>query len=263
MTKQKKRRIGLGMEARNGSVPQVGVLSTESAHEVVAEEAEMEVVLGGRETPPLELTGVQNLESEATDAGGVTGGDTIVAQNDDSDRLPEPTAAGEDLLAAMLKESASEIVPQFNVKPIPGREFSNFGGPTEEQLARSIYEDGKTDPREFAGMETVRMVTVEEADKWKKSYGIGIDIGMGEDRSSAAVVRLGENGAADELVAMLDLKPIGPLPNGEYRATVRIAEVYAEGCRQQAEADGISLEDWLTGHLGSYLENWWGAPGAR
>lgn len=31
----------------------------------------------------------------------------------------------------------------FRPKPIPGREFCDLFGPSEEELARSIYEDGK------------------------------------------------------------------------------------------------------------------------
>jgi hypothetical protein len=56
---------------------------------------------------------------------------------------------------------------------------------------------------------------------------------------------------------------MGELPNGEYRATVRLAEGFVEGAKQQAEADGISLEDWLTLQLNAYLEQWWMAPGPR
>jgi hypothetical protein len=33
--------------------------------------------------------------------------------------------------------------PQFTLKPIPGREFADMFGPSEQELARSIYEDGK------------------------------------------------------------------------------------------------------------------------
>jgi hypothetical protein len=31
----------------------------------------------------------------------------------------------------------------FRPKPIPGRQFCDLFGPSEEELARSIYEDGK------------------------------------------------------------------------------------------------------------------------
>lgn len=33
--------------------------------------------------------------------------------------------------------------PKFEVRPIPGREFCNLFGPSAEEIARSIYEDGK------------------------------------------------------------------------------------------------------------------------
>jgi hypothetical protein len=235
-------REGVGVSSSTKSAE----LSANVGQPEVPEEVEMEVVLGGRESTHLELTGVQNLESEAPategDTKGDIEGDTIVAH---FDRLPEPTAAGEDLLAAMLKESASEIFPQFNVKPIPGREFSNFGGPTEEQLARSIYHEGKTPILDVAAVQKAwNEVTFNEA-----AQGFG-------DAFFAA-------GHAQSKEAAKAFTFLGELPNGDCRATVRISEVYVEGCKQQAEADGVSLEDWLTGHLGGYLENWWSMPGSK
>ena len=276
MTKKRPRRVGLGMKPRQ--TPVNTAVSTElevpvseievsgtAAQEEAVKEAVVEGVEGNESGVPLESGGVQILDSEYAEVGEELQNTPIVAQKPDFEPLPAVPQEAFDMLEDLMKKSeeVSGADLQFTVRQIPGREFSNFGGPTKEQLARSIYEDGKTDPREFAGMETVRMVTAEEADKWKKTYAIGVDYGSGEDKGAAAIVRLGENGAADEVVEMLDLKPIGTLPNGDYRATVRIGEVYVEGCKQQAEADGISLEDWLTIHLSSYLENWWSSAGAK
>ena len=56
---------------------------------------------------------------------------------------------------------------------------------------------------------------------------------------------------------------MGQLATGEYRHTVRIAEGYVEGAKQQAEADGVSLEDWLTSQLNAYLEQFWFAQGPK
>ena len=96
-----------------------------------------------------------------------------------------------------------------------------------------------------------------------KQYAIGVDAGIGEEHGAAVVIRLGENGAPDESVEELGLTTLGELPTGEYRATVRIAEGYTEGAKQQAESDGVSLEDWLTIQLNAYLEQWWFANGPR
>ena len=206
MTKQKNRRIGLGMAPRGNDVksssPAVE-MSRESAQEEVAKEVKMEVVLGEEGVPPLGLTGVQNLDSDAPLANG----DTIVAQMKDYDNFPQVPYDGIDPLAAMLKESKS-LDDDDN---------------SETELMRDVVVSVSESLDRMSDIEAERAVEMAEA----------VVGGLGE------------------------------LPNGDYRATVRIAEVYAEGCRQQAEADGVSLEDWLSGHLGSYLEAWWGSAGAR
>lgn len=56
---------------------------------------------------------------------------------------------------------------------------------------------------------------------------------------------------------------MGQLDNGEYRHTVRIAESYVEGAKQQAAADNMSLEDWLSLQLNTYLEQYWWANGPK
>jgi hypothetical protein len=274
MANQKNRRIGMGMSLRKsatttGELEIPAVLAKESVsltegHEEVAKEAVEEGVIGEPQGGNLESVFPGNGETKTVEAAAPGENEPIVAQSDDFDRLPEPTEAGEDLLAEMLKKSevATGAGPQFTVKPIPGREFSNFGGPTEEQLARSVYEEGKTDPRDFAGIETTRMITFEEAAQMGLPPVEGADgyviyrDGHGEMWKSdgKSVSRIGE---------ILDLKPLGELPNGEYRATVRIAEWCVEGVKGQAEADGISVEDWLTLRLTEYLEQWWAAPAAR
>jgi hypothetical protein len=96
-----------------------------------------------------------------------------------------------------------------------------------------------------------------------KQYAIGIDRGNGEDKSVAAIIKMGEDGAPDELIEILDMPNMGQLPNGEYRATVRVPEGYIEGIKAQAEADNQSLEDWLSFQLQERLEQWFFAVGAK
>lgn len=119
-----------------------------------------------------------------------------------------------------------------------------------------------------------------------KRYAIGMDSALGADKTVAAVVEVGPQGGPDRLVEMLmsreeiekrypiltldkdgsvrRLEPqMGELPTGEYRHTVRIAEAYVEGAKQQAEADNMALEDWLSLQLNTYLENWWYANGPK
>ena len=58
------------------------------------------------------------------------------------------------------------------------------------------------------------------------------------------------------------LKPdSGPViqPNGDLSVLVSISEEYVEPVRQWADAEGKTVEEWLTQQLGSYLESW-GSP---
>lgn len=77
------------------------------------------------------------------------------------------------------------------------------------------------------------------------------------------IVPICEDSAEFELKCGLQAFAMGILPTGEYRHTVRIAESYVEGAKQQAEADGVSLEDWLTIQLHAYLEQYWWANGQK
>lgn len=231
MSKQKNRRIGLGMEPRGNAAKMApgAPVSRESAHEEVAEEVEMEVVLGEQKGEGLELRGVQNLDSGQLEAAGDTGGDTIVAH------FPvfEPKSYG----------------PALQVDPETATALdAMIAASKEERLAEATEAIlAPDDPRNFAGFETTRTISFEEAAKMGYKMPGGLDIKFNAERHAVQFFQ----------------PEMGELSNGEYRATVRIAECYVEGCRQQAEADGVSLEDWLTGHLHSYLEGWWAMPGSR
>jgi hypothetical protein len=251
MTKQKNRRIGMGMSLRKsattaGELEIPAVLAKESVsltegHEEVAKEAVEEGVIGEPQGGNLESVFPGNGETKTVEAAAPGENEPIVAQSDDFDRLPEPTEAGEDLLAEMLKKSeeATGAGPQFTVKPIPGREFSNFGGPTEEQLARSVYEEGKTDPRDFAGIETTRMITFEEAAKMGYKVPGGYDIKFNPEESTVQVFQ----------------SEMGLLPNGDTRTPVLVREGMWEGVVSAAKADEISVEEWLSNELSQRLED--------
>jgi len=222
-----------GVEVQEESLAAVEVSAVEVQPEVPVE-AVLEGVGGDSEGGPLALGSLQNLDSQPqkeVEAPENPENGVIVAQIGDSASLEE-----------QLKQSAEGGVPA----ELAGLEPTTW--PTYGGIERTA---GPADINKTLPLDG------------KKTYAIGVDVGIGEDRSVAAVVRSGENGAVDELVAMLDLKALGELPTGEYRATVRLAEGYVEGAKQQAEADGISLEDWLTLQLNAYLEQWWMAPGPR
>ena len=90
----------------------------------------------------------------------------------------------------------------------------------------------------------------------------------GSKPSIAEIEKAIESGAKVEMapngdVTIQPAAPLGELPNGEYRSTVRIAEWCVEGVKGQAEADGISVEDWLTLRLTEHLEQWWAMPAAQ
>lgn len=282
MTKQRPRRVGFGMKPREGMSAVAGQpgeaiesrlrdLSAGEGQEEAAEEVDSEAVVGEPEGGGLETSPLQNLESGEVEEAAEAENEPIVAPLSDFGPVPAVPQEAFDTLADLMKQS--EMVtgagPQFTVKPIPGREFSNFGGPTEEQLARSIYHEGKEKPElapviwegTKAGQMTEAQVGAFQK-AWNEvtfpnvpgQYSIGVDFGAGEDKSAAAVIRL-ENGASDELLETFDIPRLGELPNGEYRATVRVPEGYWEGVKSAAEADHVSVEDWLTNELAQRLED--------
>ena len=255
MTKQRPRRVGLGMKPREYSGTQgvsnhaeekhLGYVSTTPSVAVGREEApiegEIEAVSGIAEGGNHDFSSRQNSDSTGPEVGEEVSispkaveSAPIVARNEFSEPLPAVSQEAFDSLAAMMKasENLTGADPQFTVKPIPGREYSNLMGPTEEQLARAIYYEGKSD-----GGKEIRSSII---------YEMGVDVATGSER-----------------VVTNKVTPLGELPNGEYRSTVRVGEGYIEGIKAQAEADGQSLEDWLTFQLQERLEQWFFAAGAR
>lgn len=258
MSNQRPRRVGIGMKPRQ-SVETQGIspedrieepdqVSESGVQTEVPEEVEAEVIAENSEGGDHKTSSLQNLDSETNEEAPKGEKEGVVAQNPVFDPPPAVPQEAFDNLAALVAQSeeVTGAEPMFTMQPIPGREFSDLGGPTLEQLATSVLNDGKG-----------------SAFSQGKQYAISIDHASNEDRTCAAVIRMGENGTPDELVEMMNLKPLGELPNGEYRATVRVGEGYIEGIKSQAEADGVSLEDWLTQQLQERLEQWFFAAGAR
>ena len=270
--KKRPRRVGFGMKPREGVEAPKESPTEVSAVEVQPEglvEAVLEGVDGDSEGEGLALESVQNLESKPPEeeiAAENPENEPIVAQTSSFEPVPAVSQEAFDTLEAMMKQS--EVLTgtdlKFTAKPIPGREFSDGMSPEQmRNLERSVYEDGKHTFVDVAGVDGVRKVlSLDEAAKMGLPLVDGADTyviyrdGVGEMwKSDGKIVsKIGEE---------LNLNPVGELPTGEYRATVRLAEGYVEGAKQQAEADGISLEDWLTLQLNAYLEQWWMAPGPR
>ena len=291
MANKRARRVGLGMKPRQGvevvgvaqEVPLVAaetVSADASAVEVQPEvvvEAVQEAVGGNSEGTPLGLEGVQNLESKPEELAEELQKGAIVAQNSPFGAVPDVPQEAFDTLAAMMK--ASEVLTGAQTVAVEmAQPFSGEGEGKPVLVTRenglvvsfqTIPEDDNTKPGMISFEEAAKMglPPVEGAGGYSifhgKQYAIGVDAGIGEEHGAAVVIRLGENGAPDESVEELGLTTLGELPTGEYRATVRIAEGYTEGAKQQAESDGVSLEDWLTIQLNAYLEQWWFANGPR
>ena len=266
MTKQRPRRVGLGMKPREYSGTQGVSNHAEEKH--LGYVSTTPSVAVGREEAPIEG------EIEAV-SGIAEGGNHDFSSRQNSDSTgPE---VGEEVSISPKAVESAPIVAR-NTNFIHFSDVSEHTIDSLEEMLKASEKVTELDPRDYAGIETSRMITFEEAAKMGlppvegadgysifngKQYAIGIDKGIGEDHGAASVIRLGENGDPDELVETLGMTTLGELPNGEYRSTVRVGEGYIEGIKAQAEADGQSLEDWLTFQLQERLEQWFFAAGAR
>jgi hypothetical protein len=212
-------------------------LSTTAVQDEVPIESVSEASVVDPEGGYLELTGVQNLESETpVEAEGVET-EHFVALKDGFEAVAAFQGGIIDDLNKMLEESkrvTAEEELQFTVKPIPGREFSNgISSDQMRQLERSVYEDGKSP--------TLDVEAVQKA--W------------GEVTFANAPGGYAIKFAAERNAVQFFQPEMGQLPNGEYRATVRLPEGYWEGVKSAAEADHVSVEDWLTNELAQRLED--------
>jgi len=53
---------------------------------------------------------------------------------------------------------------------------------------------------------------------------------------------------------------LGEQPDGTYKLVVTVPEGYIGGIETQAEADGVSLERWVSDRLEEVFQSWWSAP---
>ena len=230
---QKKRQVGKGMKPRGNKRFKPQKETRAMAEKVTNEgqahgtpepvlEAEVRNETPGNLEPENGSESLQNLEQK----------EAIVAHDDDA--LEEPSEAGNDLLAA-LNESGE---PQFTVKPIPGREFSNFGGPTEEELARSVYEDGKGDS------ETAMSIGIGTVKDLQPPCG-GVPMGQ----MQPAIIYEASGGKEG-------LARVGPQPDGTTKVVVSIQEGYWDAVQQWAEADNVPVEQWLSDRLYEYVSTY-------
>jgi hypothetical protein len=137
--------------------------------------------------------------------------------------------------------------PIFTVKPIPGREFSNFGGPTEEELAKSIYEDGK------AEVIDAEYVEVREGDG--DPTGADLDAaaeqgGYQFKRHPGGKIEYRPNGATPVF------SELGLQPDGSFIVPVRIEEGYWNAVKEWAEAVDLTPEQWLYNLVTSNVETY-------
>ena len=275
----KARRLGMGMKPRDEAP------TAEGQPEPVSDPIQ-EQILAAVEGGDLESVSAadEQTAAEAEPEEKIDASEELQAT-----QVEEPPFSLAESLDDMLKASGG---PTFTPQPIPGRQFMD--GLTEaqaEELNRSVFEDGKApvqnlDPADDPAVmdqlvEKMTPILAEGiAGESKHDEGINprtfIKPPTGEeirDSGGVEMVRLMSREEVERRYPayVLDkdgsvrrLEPqMGELPSGEYRHTVRIAESYVEGAKQQAEADNMTLEDWLSLQLNTYLEQWWFAAGPK
>ena len=242
------------MQPRQGVEVQEIVKESPTAAEVsgvevqpeVPKEAVLEGVGGDSEGEGLALESVQNLESQPQE-------EEIAAENPENESIVAQPLIFEPKTHGITLQVNPEVAEELATMLEASKERKL------EQLMSIIREEEQVEPSQEEDSEGL---AIEEAAKMGLPVVDGADTyiiyrdGVGEMWKSdgKSVSKIGEE---------LNLNPLGELPTGEYRATVRLAEGYVEGAKQQAESDGITLEDWLTLQLNAYLEQWWMAPGPR
>jgi hypothetical protein len=203
----------------------------------VPEEAEMEVVLGESDGAPLGLEGVQILDSEYAEVGEEVEKEPTVAEMPVFEPMPAVPQEAFDTLAALMKES-EEITGVEIAQPFSGE---GEGMPILVTRKDGLVVGFQPIPEDGKAPNPVTIAYIEKA------------------MDEGAKVEIDPNGD----VRIMPAVHFGELPNGEYRATIRLPEGYVEGIKAQAEADNQSLEDWLSFQLQERLELWFFAVGAK
>jgi len=249
---QSRRRIGTGMKPRGKKQvkPQkeknsMTEQSTTEGHETLLQGAVLDPQ-EGNETPG-------NLEPE----NGENGPQNLEEK--------EPMVAQDAGLEAALEESAAAVdEPQFKTQPIPGREFSDLGVPTEEELARSVFEDGKTQaPADLKGSSELKNqadVVIEDGKVTKSRDSQPLIVAKGSiDREKLEEIRSNPG--------QISFTPsgVGLQPDGSLKVILTIQEGQVESVKSYAESDGtggVSVEQWVSERFFEFLEAY-GAPAQR
>ena len=283
MSQQKPRRIGMGMKPRSpeesGSMSEnPEVLPTTEGQETVPlqgpnEVADVAVEGGGLESVVAELfPAAAESESEVETSGPEvkTGEVSDVASNAFSDPLADVLkASGEvqNLESLEIDQLAEKVTPELMEgvnDPLVdvGQEFPVTSKDGNTTVYKIPYSPRPPKAEDFVITKSGRKALAEAGLDSEKKYFIGTDFGSGPDKTVVAVIEKGTSEAPDKLVGIFDIK-LGELDSGEYRHTVRIAEAYVEGAKQQAAADNQNLEDWLSGQLNFFLEQWFFSSGQK
>lgn len=106
------------------------------------------------------------------------------------------------------------------------------------------------DLRNFGGMETVRLIPMDEARRLYPpivfdTSKISLDDFAKMDASPGA-----------KITYTPILSSLGQQPNGTFGLVVSIPEGYIEGIKLQAQLDNMTTEEWVSFRLGEYLESW-------
>jgi hypothetical protein len=269
---EKNRRLGHSMKPR-GTVETVLSTNEDSAEpentpisdeeKGIESEVPLEAVLGEKqpETPKTAKNGENeqpaadfSFENDEVANGGVNRGYLDPQKGGETQPL-------EDLLKLSIRPSqviglSQGYTPESTVGEV-------FGGPVTIKAPQSLQNleskrvvfnladilgaEESDDPRDYAGIETTRMISKEEAQKILAhgGYTFGVDVGEGIDETVMRIYN--------------DLT-LGQQPDGSYKLVVAIPEGYIEGVKSQSELDNMTPEDWVSQKLAEYFEQWWFAP---
>jgi hypothetical protein len=203
----------------------------------VPKEAVSEVVVGEPEGDHLDLKAEPVIDAEFAEVGEEVEKEPTVAEMQVLDLIPAVPQEAFDTLADLMKKS-EEIAGVEIAQPFSGE---GEGMPILVTRKDGLVVGFQPIPEDGKAPNPVTIAYIEKSiDEGKR-----VEIEPGGDVRIMPAVHCGE------------------LPNGEYRATVRLPEGYVEGIKAQAEADNQSLEDWLSFQLQERLEQWFFAAGAK
>ena len=176
--------------------------------------------------------GVEALPSEkpvASNEGQEEGVKDPVSET--ADRVQEGGGLLEEISTISDKTAENEKIPSVAVLE---------GQSLEEMLAKSKQENPV--------MGGLRRATPEEEEAFRQQ----------------TVIRTVRPFTAEELATLDDLpagkitlrSELGEQPDGSFNVILRLEEGYIEAVRQWAEAEGLSVEEWVARQFSHYLETW-------